>query len=126
MPQGNGMDNVKSNSGKGDDYKYMTPEDRKQFEEYEQWQKEHKDDVKHGYITNRYQSDWPCCLFFLIFLVGMVAAFVYGQMFGNPTLITIGWDGNVPSRGCGYTPDTDMFPESSMEGLPDYPYLYFV
>jgi hypothetical protein len=30
MPQGNAMDNMKSGGGeKGDDYKYMTPADRK-------------------------------------------------------------------------------------------------
>ena len=82
--------------------------------------------MKHGYITNRYSSDWPCCLLFIIFLIGMVVVFVYGQMEGKPSLITIGWDGHQPMpRGCGYTPDLERFPESTHEGLPDYPWLYF-
>jgi len=122
----NDVDKPTNSSGGGEAYKHMTPADRKQFEDYEQWQKEHKDDVKHGYITNRYSSDWPCCLLFIIFCIGMVVVFVYGQMEGDPNLITIGWDGNVPQRGCGYTPDLERFPESTHEGLPDYPYLYFV
>ena len=120
------MNNVDKGGKGGDAYKYMTEADRKQFEEYEQWQKDHKHDVKHGYITNRYSSDWPCCVLFILFLIGMVVVFVYGQMEGNPSLITIGWDGNIPARGCGYTQNKEKFPESTYEGLPDYPYLYFV
>jgi len=58
MPQGNAMDKMEK-GGSGDkkddgDYKYMTPADRKDLEEYKKWQEEHKDDLKHGYIQNRY------------------------------------------------------------------------
>jgi len=44
----NDVDKGGKSSG-GEAYKHMTPADRKQFEEYEQWQKEHAGDVPHGY-----------------------------------------------------------------------------
>lgn len=52
----------------------------------------------------------------------MGAVWVYGMMYGNPKLITIGWDGNDPQRGCGYTVTHG---KATHIGLPDHPYLYF-
>jgi len=84
------------------------------LEEFEKEFELHKDDLASGPIRNRRTTDIPCCLLFILFLCGMVAIFVYGMMEGDPTRITIGWDGNSPQQGCGWN-----------ETTLDYPYLYW-
>jgi hypothetical protein len=124
MPQGNAMDNSKL--GGGDNTAGMTAQDKADMEKMKAWYAEHKDDLANGPIKNRFITDWFCCCFFMLFCCGMVGAFVYGNMYGDPLLISIGWDGNEPQMGCGYTPNTELWPNSTMDGYAEYKYLYFV
>jgi hypothetical protein len=99
----------------GDKEVKMTDADAKDLEKFREEFEAHKDDLKSGPIFPRHSTDICCCILFFIFLIGMGAVFVYGLMYGNPSNITIGWDGNSPTRGCGFSEETM-----------DYPYLYFV
>ena len=61
---------------------------------------------------NRHCTDIFCCMAFIIFICGFVAASGYGFMNGRPELLTIGWDSD--RNGCGWNTTTK-----------DYPYLYW-
>lgn len=61
---------------------------------------------------NRSCTDWPCCIVFVLFLVGMAVASGYAITTGDPTILLTGWDYN--GNGCGYS-----------EATKDYPYLYW-
>ncbi len=57
-------------------------------------------------------TDVLFCIFFLVFLLGLLACSGYGYFYGNPKLLLVGWDSD--RHGCGYS-------NATLE----YPYLYF-
>mmetsp|Transcript_48467 Transcript_48467/g.65806 ORF Transcript_48467/g.65806 Transcript_48467/m.65806 type:complete len:655 (-) Transcript_48467:96-2060(-) len=71
-----------------------------------------KDELENGPVMNRRCTDWPCCIVFVIFIVGMVGLSGFAFTQGNPTILLTGWD--YDGNGCGYS-----------EATKDYPYLYW-
>jgi len=71
-----------------------------------------KGDLEHGPIMNRHCTDILCCMAFIVFIAGFVAASGYGFINGRPELLTIGWDSD--GYGCGWNETTI-----------NYPYLYW-
>jgi len=43
-------------------------------------------------MSDRNCTDWPMCIIFLVFIVGMFAATAYGFKNGDPKHLVIGWD----------------------------------
>jgi len=70
------------------------------------------DDLAKGPIANRRCTDVFFCMFFVLFICGMIACAIYGWVKGTPKILFLGWDSD--QRGCGYSNSTK-----------DYPYLYW-
>jgi hypothetical protein len=59
------------------------------------------------------------CLFFMLFICGMVAVFAYGFSQGKPKLIVTGWDSD--GMGCGLNKTTENYPALYWPKLPELP-----
>lgn len=70
------------------------------------------DSLKNGPVMKRKTTDLFFCLFFIIFVFGMVAVYAYAFTKGRPTLIVQGWDGDGLACGLNTT-------------VKDYPVLYW-
>jgi len=70
------------------------------------------EELAKGPVANRRVTDVLFCIFFLLFLAGMLVCAVYGWAKGTPKILFIGWDSD--HRGCGYSNETL-----------NYPYLYW-
>ena len=83
---------------KGKNNKYTKDEDL---------QPEVDKELENGPLYNRHCTDVICCPLFVIFIVGMAWAFIYGLSEGDPNkLVTLfDYDGN----GCGYHSQTKDF-----------------
>jgi len=57
-------------------------------------------------------TDCPCCLIFIVAILGFCAASGYGWQKGDPRKLLIGWDSD--GNGCGFS-----------EVTKDYPHLYW-
>jgi hypothetical protein len=70
------------------------------------------DSLKNGPVMKRRMTDVFFCLFFIVFIFGMVAVYAYAFTKGRPALIVQGWDSD--GLGCGLNTTTK-----------DYPVLYW-
>lgn len=50
------------------------------------------DELAKGPIANRRTTDVFFCIFFVLFLAGMIVCAVYGWVKGNPKILFTGWD----------------------------------
>lgn len=70
------------------------------------------DELSKGPIATRRCTDVAFCIFFVLFLAGMLVCAIYGWVLGEPKKLFLGWDSD--QRGCGYSNQTL-----------NYPYLYW-
>lgn len=67
---------------------------------YQEELKGRESELSNGPVQNRSCTDIPCCLVFVVFVVGFVVSAFYGIANGNPRNLVVGWDSD--NNACGH------------------------
>jgi len=69
-------------------------------------------ELENGPISTRRCTDIPCCLLFVVFILGFFVTAGWGIQNGDPNKLVVSWD--EAGNACGWAP-----------GFEAYPYLYW-
>ena len=73
--------------------------------------------MNNGPTKKRGCTDLLFSIVFLLFIIGLIAASIYGWVLGDPQKLVIGWDSDA--NGCGFSETTKSYPLLYWPMMPD-------